>query len=166
MNLQSPLMERGSARPRPLKRPHVVVLGNEKGGSGKSTTAMHVIVALLHDGYTVGSVDLDARQGTLSRYIENRREFSAASGIKLPVPEHRAVLRSTLDSAAAAREDEAGRLAVALSELASCDFIVIDTPGSDNSLSRLGHARADTPLTPLNASFVDLYLLARLDSSG
>ena len=165
MNLQSSL-DRSGVRPRPLKRPHVVVLGNEKGGSGKSTTAMHVIVALLHDGYSVGSLDLDARQGTLSRYIENRRDFSAAGGLKLPLPEPRAVLRSTLDSAVAARDDEAGRLAAALADLVHCDFIVIDTPGSDNSLSRLGHARADTLITPMNDSFVDLDLLARLDASG
>jgi chromosome partitioning protein len=165
MNLQASL-DRSGVRPRPLKRPHVVVLGNEKGGSGKSTTAMHVIVALLHDGYSVGSLDLDARQGTLSRYIENRRDFSTSGGVRLPLPEHRAVLRSTLDSAVAAREDEASRLAAALADLAHCDFIVIDTPGSDNSLSRLGHARADTLITPLNDSFVDLDLLARLDASG
>jgi chromosome partitioning protein len=170
MNLQTSLVGRtgGAAgtRPRPLKRPHIVVLGNEKGGSGKSTTAMHVIVALLHDGYRVGSIDLDARQGTLSRYVENRRDFSAAGGLKLPLPDHRAVLRSTLDSAAEGRVDEAARLAAAIADLASCDFVVIDTPGSDNSLSRLGHARADTLITPLNDSFLDLDLLARLDASG
>ncbi len=170
MNLQTSLTARfssfGGTRPRPLKRPHVVVLGNEKGGSGKSTTTMHLIVALLHDGYKVGSIDLDARQGTLSRYVENRREFARAEGLKLPLPEHRAVLRSTLDSAAAGRDDEAVRLAAALAALADCDFVVIDTPGSDNSLSRLGHARADTLITPLNDSFLDLDLLARLDASG
>ena len=89
MNPQSPIGERaapGGTRPRPLKRPHVVVLGNEKGGSGKSTTAMHVIVALLHDGYRVGSIDLDARQGTLSRYVENRRNFAAEGGVKSDDP--------------------------------------------------------------------------------
>jgi chromosome partitioning protein len=170
MNLQTSFTPRassfGSTRPRPLKRPHIVVLGNEKGGSGKSTTTMHLIVALLHDGYKVGSIDLDARQGTLSRYVENRRELARSEGLKLLLPEHRAVLRSTLDSAAAGREDEAVRLAAALADLAGCDFVVIDTPGSDNSLSRLGHARADTLITPLNDSFLDLDLLARLDGTG
>ena len=48
---------------------HVVVLGNEKGGSGKSTVAMHVIVALLLDGYDVGPIDIDSLQSTLSRYF-------------------------------------------------------------------------------------------------
>lgn len=169
MTVQQPVDELTGAarrRPRPLKRPHVVVLGNEKGGSGKSTTAMHLIVALLHDGYRVGSIDLDARQGTLSRYVENRRDFAAANGLTLPVPEHRAVPRSTLDSAASARADEAARLGAALADLAACDFVIMDTPGSDNSLSRLGHSRADTLITPMNDSFLDLDLLARLDQSG
>src|SRR5690606_13271674 len=129
----------------------------------KSTTAMHLIVALLHDGFRVGSIDLDARQGTLSRYVENRRLFASANSLALPLPEHRAVPRSTLDSAAAARADEEARLGIALADLADCDFVVIDTPGSDNSLSRLGHARADTLITPMNDSFLDLDLLARLD---
>ena len=148
-----------NAPPRPRRKPHVIVLGNEKGGSGKSTTAMHVIVALLRDFHRVGSIDLDARQGSLSRYFENRRAFVAESGVALPLPEHHRLPRSTLDSASAAREEEAVRLDAAMRALAECDFIVIDTPGSDNSLSRLGHARADTLITPLNDSFLDLDLL-------
>jgi chromosome partitioning protein len=154
------------APPRPRRKPHVIVLGNEKGGSGKSTTAMHVIVALLRDFHRVGSIDLDARQGSLSRYFENRRAFVAESGVALPLPEHHRLPRSTLDSASAAREEEAGRLDAAMRALSECDFIVIDTPGSDNSLSRLGHARADTLITPLNDSFLDLDLLARIDREG
>ncbi len=149
-----------------FRRPHVIVLGNEKGGSGKSTTAMHLIVALLRDGHTVGSIDLDARQGTLSRYIENRQAFARESGISLPMPEHRRLHRSTADSVIAAREHEGACLSAAAAELSACDFIVMDTPGSDNSLSRLGHARADTLITPLNDSFLDLDLLARLDGEG
>lgn len=160
------IVEPLAAGRRPFRRPHVVVLGNEKGGSGKSTTAMHLIVALLRDGHSVGSLDLDARQGTLSRYVENRQAFVRESGIPLPMPEHRRVHRSTLDSAAAARDEEATHLASALAELSGCDFIVMDTPGSDSTLSRLGHARADTLITPLNDSFLDLDLLARLDGEG
>jgi Mrp family chromosome partitioning ATPase len=41
---------------------HVVVLGNEKGGSGKSTTALHIAVALLKAGQRVATIDLDCRQ--------------------------------------------------------------------------------------------------------
>jgi chromosome partitioning protein len=152
-------------RQKPLRRrPHVIVLGNEKGGSGKSTTTMHVIVALLREGWQVGCLDLDARQGTLSRYIENRN--AAASELDLALPTHRRLARSTLDSAVAARAEEAERFAAVMAELADNDFVVIDTPGSDSHLSRLGHARADTLVTPLNDSLLDLDLLARFDAEG
>ena len=55
---------------------HVVVLGNEKGGSGKSTTALHVAVALLKAGQRVATIDLDSRQKSFTRYIENRRAWA------------------------------------------------------------------------------------------
>ena len=48
------------------KAPHVIVVGNEKGGSGKTTIAMHVAVALLKDGQRVGTVDLDSNQKSLT----------------------------------------------------------------------------------------------------
>ncbi|QEX16102.1 ATPase [Hypericibacter terrae] len=147
---------------RRFRRPHVVVLGNEKGGSGKSTTAMHLIVALLREGYKVGSLDLDARQGSLSRFIANRAE----NGLELPMSRHVRLEQSALDSVAAAREEEKQRFDATLAQMADCDFVVIDTPGSDSNLSRLGHARADTLVTPLNDSFLDLDLLARVDSEG
>ena len=158
------------SRPNPLRspggRPHVIVLGNEKGGSGKSTTAMHLVVALLHDGYDVGSVDCDARQGSFTRYIENRRTTAAEMLIPLPQSRHIPVDRSSADSAVAGRDDEAVRLAAAMDQLKDCDFIVIDTPGSDTSLSRLAHTFADTLITPLNDSFLDLDLLGRIDHDG
>lgn len=147
---------------RRFRRPHVVVLGNEKGGSGKSTTAMHLIVALLREGYKVGSLDLDARQGSLSRFIANRTE----NGLELPMSRHVRLEQSSLDSVAAAREDEKQRFDATLAQMADCDFIVIDTPGSDSNLSRMGHAHADTLVTPLNDSFLDLDLLARVDGQG
>jgi chromosome partitioning protein len=46
---------------------------------------------------------------------------------------------------------------------AQCDFIIIDSPGSDSFLSRLGHSVADTLITPMNDSFVDFDLLATVD---
>jgi len=146
------------------RKPHIIVLGNEKGGSGKSTTAMHVIVALLRSGVTVGSIDLDARQGTLTRYVENRR--ASAAELPLPLSRHIPIQASRLDSVLAAAEEDRGRFNDALAEFKDCDFIVIDTPGSDTGLSRIGHAHADTLVTPLNDSFLDLDLLARLDREG
>jgi chromosome partitioning protein len=151
------------SEPASPRRPHVIVVGNEKGGTGKSTTAMHLIVALLRDGYEVGAIDLDARQGTLSRYFDNRRITAARRAIALPHPHYRRVARSTLAVRAAAEAEEGDRLAETLAGLDHCDFVVVDTPGSDNALSRLGHSHADTLITPLNDSFVDLALLADVD---
>jgi chromosome partitioning protein len=138
----------------------IIVLGNEKGGTGKSTVAMHLIVALLRQGRTVGSIDLDARQATLTRYVENRRRRDQ-DGTKLGHPIHRAVPPSEDQE----RDAETFRTHLAeLRELA--EVIVIDTPGSDHPLSRLGHSFADMLVTPLNDSFIDLDLLASVDGDS
>ncbi|MBO6783307.1 MAG: AAA family ATPase [Alphaproteobacteria bacterium] len=142
----------------------VIVFGNEKGGTGKSTTAMHVIVGLLREGYAVGAIDLDARQSTLATYFDNRRIYAARHGLSLPHPTYRAIERSDLPDRPAAEENERTRLAAAISDLsATSDVIVIDTPGSDSHLSRAGHSYADILVTPINDSFVDLDLLGRVD---
>jgi len=143
---------------------HIVVVGNQKGGSGKSTTSMHLIVSLLQNGYTVGSIDLDDPQATLTRYLENRRTFMESADVTLPTPEHHLMGRSFYDNPAMARSDEETRLDACVSSLsASHDFVVIDTPGSDSHIARIGHSYADTLITPLNDSFVDLDLLAKVD---
>ena len=151
---------------RPRRGAHVIVLGNEKGGSGKSTIAMHLIVALIKRGFSVASIDLDASQGTLSRYIENRCAYAERSGLGMDLPEHRRIYRSDEVVRTAAERNEHAKLKTVLSELADRDFVVIDTPGSDGFLSRLGHGYADTLVTPLNDSFLDLDLLARIDIEG
>lgn len=146
--------------------PHIIVLGNEKGGSGKSTTAMHLIVALLAAGKRVGSIDLDARQGSLSRYVENRRKTAEAMLTPLPMPTHIPINQSQADSRdVAMREDEAN-LVAALEQLKDNDFVLIDTPGSDSALSRAAHIRADTLISPLNDSFLDLDLFGRIEDEG
>jgi chromosome partitioning protein len=145
-------------------RAQIIVLGNEKGGSGKSTCAMHLIVGLLRDGYRVGAIDLDARQATLSAYIAARAAFAAQKGIDLPLPVGAAVHRSEKDSRAEAEAEETERFTQALAALSkTCDIVVIDCPGSDSFLSRLGHAQADTLVTPINDSFVDFAMLAKVD---
>jgi chromosome partitioning protein len=137
----------------------VIILGNEKGGSGKSTVAMHIIVGLLRAGHRVGSIDVDSRQATLTRYLENRATVAENKGYPLPLPEHRLVMRSENNT-----DEDAERFNQALDVLSrSCDAVVIDTPGSDAPLSRLAHSYADTLVTPMNDSFVDLDLLAKVD---
>lgn len=149
-----------------MKRPYIIVFGNEKGGSGKSTTALHIMVSLLRQGKSVGSIDIDARQGTLSRYLENRQIFSRDTSIRLPMPDNQRLYRSEADSRIEAEAEERDRLDTALAGLGDKDFVVIDTPGSDSFLSRLAHQRADTLITPLNDSFIDLDLLGKVERDG
>ncbi|MFQ5973229.1 MAG: division plane positioning ATPase MipZ [Alphaproteobacteria bacterium] len=143
--------------------PYVIVIGNEKGGTGKSTTAMHLIVSLLKVGFTVGSIDLDVRQSSLSRYIANRQDLAEQTGETLGMPEHRLVDRSTAETRSKAEAEERARLKQVIKELSRCNFIVLDTPGTDSFLSRLAHENADTLITPLNDSFLDIDILARID---
>lgn len=146
------------------QRAHVIVFGNEKGGSGKSTTAMHVFVALARKGRRVGAIDLDVRQRSLYRYLENRRNWSSRKGVNLLTP-LLAEIRPSLDpDRAKAWREEAAVFDEALERLAEqCDVIIIDCPGAHSNLSRLGHSAADTLITPMNDSFVDFDLLARID---
>jgi chromosome partitioning protein len=143
---------------------HVIVLGNEKGGSGKSTTAMHVAVALLQAGQRVATIDLDSRQKSFTHYIENRRDWAERTRIKLDVPKHFCVARGfglRLDDIEA---QEFGAFAEAVSAVESThDFVVIDTPGSDSYMMRLAHSMADTLITPINDSFVDFDVLGTVD---
>ena len=143
---------------------HVIVLGNEKGGSGKSTTAMHIAVALLQAGQRVATIDLDSRQKSFTHYIDNRRDWAARTGIKLDIPVHYCVARGSglrLDEIEA---QEFAAFAQAVSAVEhSHDFVVIDTPGTDSYMMRLAHSMADTLITPLNDSFVDFDVLGAID---
>lgn len=146
------------------KKAHVIVLGNEKGGSGKTTTCMHLIVALLRLGFTVGSIDIDSRQRSLSRYLENRRQTILKENVSLPQPQHIVVQRSPFNIVKEAEEDDRERFTKTLKRLMETnDFIVVDSPGSDTYLSRVAHSYADTIITPINDSFVDLDVLANVD---
>jgi len=148
---------------RPLSA-HVVVLGNEKGGSGKSTTAMHVAVALMNVGQRVATIDLDSRQKSFTHYIDNRRNWAARSGLGLKVPIHFCIPRGTTLRLDENEAIEFGGLVEAVSSVEqSHDFIVVDTPGTDSYLMRLAHSMADTLITPLNDSFVDFDVLGTVD---
>ncbi|MGD9966415.1 MAG: division plane positioning ATPase MipZ [Hyphomonadaceae bacterium] len=151
----------------PAPRPaHVIVVGNQKGGAGKSTVAMHVIVALMRMGRRTGVLDLDVRQRSLTRYIENRARWIAARGAQLASPQILELQESQQRSLDAAEAEEDAAFRAALKRLAeTCDFIVVDSPGGDSFMARLAHAWADTLITPLNDSFVDFDLLGDVDES-
>jgi chromosome partitioning protein len=143
---------------------HVIVLGNEKGGSGKSTTAMHVAVALLQAGQRVATIDLDSRQSSFTHYVQNRRDWATRAGIELHHPRHFCVARGFGMRIEEIEEQEFHAFAKAVSEAEQThDFVVIDTPGSDSYLMRLAHSMADTLITPLNDSFVDFDVLGMVD---
>lgn len=148
-------------------RAHIITFGNEKGGSGKSTCAMHTAIALLRLGYKVGSIDLDARQGTFTRYLKHRWQYNMANHKSVPSPLHMAIERSQAETITEQQEEEYSFLNMAVQELGmDYDFIVIDTPGTDCYLSRLAHFCADTLVTPMNDSLIDLDLIARVDLSN
>jgi chromosome partitioning protein len=139
----------------------IIVLGNEKGGTGKSTTAMHLAVALMRDGHSVATIDIDSHQGTLSRYVENRRQFADGKGVRLPIPEHtRFDISATGGETVEQKLDRLDALAEQLT--ARVDYVVMDCPGSDNPFARHAISLADVLISPVNDSFIDLDLLARI----
>lgn len=143
---------------------HILVFGNEKGGTGKSTTAMHVTTALARMGHSVAVMDLDLRQRSLARYLENRNAFAEKSGTPLPTatyiplnpPEYYGLPEGN-DAAWHAFQD------ALVSFDSQAEFLVVDCPGAHTYLSEMAHAMADTLITPMNDSFVDFDLLARIN---
>ncbi len=146
---------------------HIIVVGNEKGGAGKSTVSMHLATALSRMGHKVSGLDLDLRQRTFARYIENRRNFLTQEKLELPSP---TLCELPEVEAGALRPGENiydHRLSAAVAGLEPTnDFILIDCPGSHTRLSQVAHSLADTLVTPLNDSFIDFDLLAHTDANG
>jgi chromosome partitioning protein len=147
------------------KRGRVVTIGNEKGGSGKSTTAMHICIGLMRGGHSVASIDLDVRQQSLTRYVENRQAYAATRGHNLPMPEHQSFAVAASEIGRPEDADEERIVGVIERLRDSHDVIVIDTPGSDNPLNRMAHSLADVLVTPLNDSLVDFDVLGRVDGA-
>jgi chromosome partitioning protein len=143
---------------------HVIVIGNEKGGCGKTTVAMHLAIGLLRLGFKVGCIDLDHRQQSLGRTFANRRAWIERSGIALPMPSVAVMASSEAEYKAQAQAEERAAFDAHLSHLASgCDFVLVDCPGADVPLARHAHVHADTLITPINDSLLDLDLLGQLD---
>lgn len=161
------LVERDDAEaPVAPKEPkgHVIVVSSQKGGTGKSTIAIHLAVSLLRRPSSVHTIDLDSEQGSLTRYVENRRAYAARTGADLPIPRHVAISPSVLKDRDAARADELERLGAVVAHAAAAhDFVVVDTAGSAAFLARVAHEFADTIVTPLNDSLLDLDVLALVD---
>ncbi|MFC3118529.1 division plane positioning ATPase MipZ [Jhaorihella thermophila] len=143
---------------------HIIVVGNEKGGAGKSTVSMHVATALARMGHKVNTLDLDLRQRSLARYAENRADYMRQTGIDLPSPVCHDLPEIDPSALKPGENVYDHRLSAAVARLEpDSDFILIDCPGSHTRLSQVAHSLADTLITPLNDSFVDFDLLARID---
>lgn len=134
----------------------VIVVGNEKGGSGKTTVAMHLVAGLMSAGLRVGVIDLDHRQRSLSNFFANRAHWAERTKRDYPLPK--------VVTMAPSEADETLRLNTAIAELSGeADVVVVDCPGADTMLGRAAHANATIIVTPLNDSFVDFDLLASVD---
>ena len=139
-----------------MAKAHHIVFANEKGGTGKSTTAVHVAIALASRGARVACIDLDSRQRTLFRYLENRRDTIARRRISLPMP----VFEVFEHDSQATLDRQVERLG------AENDFLIFDTPGRDDKYARLVATRANTLVTPINDSFVDFDLIGQVDAEN
>lgn len=138
------------------QKPHFIVIGNEKGGAGKTTTSMHLLVSLLHLGFKVNSIDVDSRQKSLTRYLENRKNYSSRKELDLLMPKHYVIEGEESDLEALLKDPE----------ITDCDFLLIDTPGSHTKLSNYAHSLADTIITPINDSFLDLDVIAQIEADS
>jgi chromosome partitioning protein len=137
----------------PKRGPHIIVFANEKGGVGKSTAAFHTCVALCNAGETVLAIDLDTRQRSLGRALENREGTRRRLKIDFAQPRHVVLTHLT----AAGLHQEINRLG------SGASFVIVDVAGHDSPMARHAIALADTLVTPVNDSFVDIDLLGHLD---
>jgi chromosome partitioning protein len=146
-----------------LRSAHVIVVGNEKGGAGKSTLSIHIAVALMKAGHKVACIDLDTRQQTMSRFFENRASWARHSSWPIELPRHCAMGRGESDDVRANEAKEFADFAEAIGGVEhDFEFVVIDTPASDSYLMRLAHSLADTLVSPLNDSYIDVDVFSRV----
>ncbi|SFB07094.1 chromosome partitioning protein [Poseidonocella pacifica] len=146
---------------------HIIVVGNEKGGAGKSTVSMHVATALARLGHRVGCLDLDLRQQSLGAYLQKRARYCEAENLPLPTPAFHQLPEIDETTLAEGENPFDKRLSLAVEGLHdTVDFILIDCPGSHTRLSQMAHSIADTLISPLNDSFIDFDLLAKTDEGG
>lgn len=141
------------SNPLPTKKSHIIVFANEKGGVGKSTTAFHICVALCNAKEKVAALDVDLRQLTLDRALNARAETARRMAIDLPSPRQILLAQST--------EAEL-ETKIRMAQI-DCSFIIIDVGGHDSPIARRAIYMADTIVTPVNDSFIDLDMLGHID---
>jgi chromosome partitioning protein len=169
----------------------VLVLANQKGGVGKTTTAINLGTALAAVGENVLVIDLDPqgnastglgvdrKSRTVSTYDVLLGESSLDDAIVETAVPRLSVAPSTLDLLGveleiAGDKDRAFRMKRALGELAAAathaqgrhySYILIDCPPSLNLLTINALASADAVLVPLQCEFFALEGLSQLLST-
>lgn len=132
---------------------HIIVFANEKGGVGKSMSAFHTCIALCNAGESVAALDVDLRQLTLHRALWARLESATEYGVKLPGPEQ--IMLAQQNESELEEKLRMARI--------RHSFIIIDVGGHDSPIARRAIFMADTIVTPVNDSFIDLDMLGRID---
>ncbi len=146
-----------------LRSAHVIVVANEKGGTGKSTVSINIVTALLKAGNRVASIDLDTRQRTMTRFFENRNSWAGSTRWSTEMPFHHALDRGDSVSVLDNETQEFSAFAEAIHQVEhDYEFVVIDTPATDSYLMRLAHSLADTLVSPINDSFIDVDVFSRV----
>ncbi|MGJ0424553.1 ParA family protein [Methylocystis sp.] len=169
--------------------PRIFVLANQKGGVGKTTTAINLGTALAAVGEEVLVIDLDPQgnastglgvdrhQRTISTYDVLLGESSLADAIIATAVPRLSIAPSTLDLLGVELEiandkDRAYRLKRAFAELAAdhdderrYSYILIDCPPSLNLLTINALASSDAVVVPLQCEFFALEGLSQLLST-
>lgn len=140
---------------RPEINAQIIVFANEKGGVGKSTLAFHTSIALARSGHKVLAIDLDRRQQSFSRALENRAATSRSLGIDLPSPQTLMLEHQT----GAMLMQEIARVGTGRTT------IIIDVAGHDSPIARRAIAMADKIITPVNPTFIDLDSVAHFNAA-
>jgi chromosome partitioning protein len=150
------------------KNPYIFVIGNEKGGAGKTTCSMHLVVGLLDKGYKVATIDVDSRQSSLTSYLKNRENYNQNNpDLAVSMPLHFHITEEAAETVKDKEERERSKFEEKLKEaMGYADYVVIDTPGSYTNLSCIAHSYADKVITPINDSFVDIDVMAKIDNNG
>ena len=139
----------------------VVVFGNEKGGSGKTTTAFHIAIILTKAGKKILAIDIDIRQKSFTRYLDNRNKTIERDKLPLQLP----YIMSISDELIKSVDKDSSELKNIIDQKRQeYDFIIVDTPGHYNALSKAVHEQADIIITPINDSFLDVDLLGQVNN--
>ncbi|WP_158742172.1 ParA family protein [Acidisphaera sp. L21] len=159
--------------------PHIIAIANQKGGVGKTTTALNLGTALAQSGLRVLIVDLDP-QGNASTGLDIPRSdrqpgcYNSITGraeldecIRATQVEGLFIIPAEPDLAGAEIElvDQPNRefcLQRALSHVQGFPVIIIDCPPSLGLLTLNGLVAATTVLVPLQCEFFALEGLSQL----